>query len=158
VTISETENVSDHRHDRKSSTVVAPAIEPSFRVSTLEPQYSIEVLPSRIVERVFEDFELLHETEMLKVWRHLKDESMFDVEQNLATVAVVLDQNVQRIGALDPSEQTRVWRKGNDGILDDREVTLERFRILLEKSVDETEELHDSLILSKILVTYKANR
>lgn len=72
--ISETENVSDHRHDCKRATVIAPAVEPCFRISTLEPEDPVKVLTCRVVERVLEHFELLHEAEMLKVGSHLSSE------------------------------------------------------------------------------------
>jgi hypothetical protein len=78
---------------------------------------------------------------------------MLDIEENLSAVAVILDEDVESIGAVDPSEKTRVGRERNDGILDDGEMTLERLRILLKKGVDETEELHDPLVLTEILVT-----
>ena len=139
MTISQSENVSYHRHDRESTTVIAPSIEPSFRIPRFEPEYSVEVLSCRVVECVFEHFEFLHEAEMVEVRRHLQNESMFDVEEDLATVSVVLDENMQRIGTVDPSEQTGIRRERNDGVFDDREMSLERFGILLEKRIDETE-------------------
>lgn len=78
---------------------------------------------------------------------------MLDVEQDLATVAVVLDENVEGVRIVDPAEKTRVWRQGDDGVFDDREMPLERLGVLLKQRVDEPEKLHDSLVLSKILVT-----
>ena len=62
---------------------------------------------------------------------------MFDVEQDLAAVAVVLDENMQRVCAVDPTEQSGVGRKRDDRVLDDREVALERLRVLLKQGVDE---------------------
>jgi hypothetical protein len=56
---------------------------------------------------------------------------MLYVEKDLAAVAVVLDENVERIGAVDPSEESRVGRERDDGVLDDREMALERLRVLL---------------------------
>lgn len=84
---------------------------------------------------------------------HLKNQSMLDIEQNLSTVSVVLDKNMQRIGTIDPSQQTRVRRERNDGILDNGKMSLEGFGILLQQSIDEAKELHDTLVLSKILVS-----
>lgn len=78
---------------------------------------------------------------------------MLNVEQNLTAVAVILDEDVQRVGVIDPAEQTGIRREWDDRILDDREMALEGFRIFLQKRVDETEELHDSLVLSKVLVS-----
>lgn len=77
---------------------------------------------------------------------------MLDVEENLSTVAVVLDEDVKRVGTVDPSEETRVGRERDNGVLDNREMALERLGILLEEGVDETEELHDPLVLTKIFV------
>lgn len=78
---------------------------------------------------------------------------MLDVEQNLPAVAVVLDEDVERVGVVDPAEETGIGRERNDRVLDDREVTLEGLRVLLQQRVDETEELHDPLVLSKVLVS-----
>lgn len=78
---------------------------------------------------------------------------MLNVEEDFAAVAVVLNENVQRVGAVDPSEESRVRRERDDGILDNREMAFERLRVLLQKRVDETEQLHDSFILAEILVT-----
>ena len=153
VPITQSQNMSHHRHDRQCPTIITPPIEPSFRISRFEPKDTIEVLSGRVVECVFEYFELLHEAEMIEIGRHLEDESMFDVEEDLSTVSVVLDEDVQRVGTVDPTEETRVRRERNDGIFDNGEVSLERLGILLQERVDETEELHDSLVLSEILVT-----
>lgn len=78
---------------------------------------------------------------------------MLDVEEDLAAVSVVLDEYVQRVGAVDPSEEPRVGRERDDGVLDNGEMSLERLRVLLQEGVDEAEELHDSLVLTEILVT-----
>jgi hypothetical protein len=78
---------------------------------------------------------------------------MLDVEQNLPAVTVVLDEDVERVGVVDPAEETGIRRERNDRVLDDREVTLEGLRVLLQQRVDETEELHDPLVLSKVLVS-----
>lgn len=80
---------------------------------------------------------------------------MLDVEEDLATVAVVLDQHMERIRTVDPSEESRVGRERNDGVLDDGEVSLERLSVLLQERVDESKELHDSLVLSQILVSFE---
>lgn len=95
---------------------------------------------------------------MTKGCTYLEDEAMFDVEQDLAAVAVVLDENMQRVCAVDPTEQSGVGRKRDDWVLDDREVALERLRVLLKQGVDEAEELHDSLVLTKILVSCSERR
>lgn len=81
---------------------------------------------------------------------------MLDVEEDFAALAVVPDEDVHGVGVRNPSDETRVGRERGDGVALDVEVTLERLRIVREERVDETEELHDTLILSKILVTWKA--
>ena len=78
---------------------------------------------------------------------------MLDVEQDLATVAVILDENVQGVGAVDPAEKSRVGRERDDGVLYDREVTLKRLGVVREECVDEAEELHDPLVLPQVLVS-----
>lgn len=74
---------------------------------------------------------------------------MFNVEENLATVAVVFDEDVERIRALHPSEESGIGREGDDRVFDDREVPLERLRIFLQERIDETEQLHNPLVLSE---------
>lgn len=78
---------------------------------------------------------------------------MLDVEQNLSTLSVVSNEDVHGVGILNPSDETRVRRERSDGVALDVKVSLETLWIVGEEGVDETEELHDSLILTKILVT-----
>lgn len=88
---------------------------------------------------------------------HLENETVFDIEKDLATVAVVLDENVERVGTVDPTEESRVWRQRDDRVLDDGEVALEGLGVDREESVDKTKELHDSLVLAEILVSWKGS-
>lgn len=57
---------------------------------------------------------------------------MLDVEQNLPAVTVVLDEDVERVGVVDPAEETGIGRQRNDRVLDDGEVTLEGLRVFLK--------------------------
>jgi hypothetical protein len=70
--VSQSENVSDHRHDGKRTAVVASTVEPRFRIARLEPHYAVKVLTGRIVEGVLEDFELLDLHEVVEVGSHLQ--------------------------------------------------------------------------------------
>lgn len=72
MTISESEDVSDHGHDGEGTTVVAATVEPGLRVARLEPEDAVEVLAGRVVQRVLEYLELLHEAEVIKVGCHLR--------------------------------------------------------------------------------------
>ena len=89
---------------------------------------------------------------------NLEDEPVLDVEQDLARVAIVLNEYVERVGAVDPAEKTRVGRERDDGVLDDRQVALERLWVDREERVDEPKELHDALVLPKILVACEERR
>lgn len=74
VTVAESQDMAYHGHDSKRSAVVTSSVEPGFRVSTLEPHDAVEVLPGRVVQRVLEDLELLHEAKVVEVGRHLGEE------------------------------------------------------------------------------------
>lgn len=69
--------------------------------------------------------------------------------------SVVLDQDVQCVCVVDPSQETRVRRERNDGIGLYHEMAFECLRILAEKRVDQAEELHDPLVLPEIFVTFE---
>lgn len=71
MSISKPEDVSDHGHDSERATVVAASVEPCFRVARAKPQHSVKVLTRRVVQRVLEHLELLHEAEVVEVGRHL---------------------------------------------------------------------------------------
>jgi hypothetical protein len=71
MTISESEDVPDHGHDSEGTAIVAATVEPCLRVARLEPEDAVEVLAGRVVERVLEHFELLHEAEVIEVGCHL---------------------------------------------------------------------------------------
>jgi len=87
------------------------------------------------------------------VGSHLRHQPVLNIEKDFSVVSVVLDQNVERIAVRHPSKKTRVRRQGNDSVLLNVKVSLETFRIDGKQSVDESEQLHNSLVLSKILVT-----
>lgn len=55
---------------------------------------------------------------------HLLHEAVLDVDQDLARLSVALDEHVQRVTMLDPSEQTGAGRQGRDGICLDAEMPL----------------------------------
>lgn len=71
VSIAQTEDVANHRHDGERAAVVAASVEPGFGIPTLEPEDSVKVLTSRVVERVLEDLELLDLHEVVEIGRHL---------------------------------------------------------------------------------------
>jgi hypothetical protein len=86
---------------------------------------------------------------------NLKDESMLDVEQDLPAISVVSDEDVEGVGILNPSDEARVWRERRDGVALNVKMALERLGVRREKGINETEELHNSLVLTKILVTWQ---
>jgi len=84
---------------------------------------------------------------------NLLHEPMLDIHQNLPAISVALDEHVQRITVLHPSKQTRSWRKRCNGELLDTEMPLGTFLVGAKKGIDETEELHDSLVLTQVFVS-----
>lgn len=83
---------------------------------------------------------------------HLLHEPVLNVHQNLPRLSIPLDEHVQGIAVRHPSDQTRSRGKRRDRVLLHTEVTLGAFLIGCEECVDQSEELHNSLILSEILV------
>lgn len=77
---------------------------------------------------------------------------MFNIHQDFPLVSVLFDENVNGVAVGDPTEQTgtrgkRSYRKSLDA-----EMSLGGFVIIIKKSVDQTEQLHDTLVLSQVLV------
>lgn len=84
---------------------------------------------------------------------YLKHESVLDVEQDLSRLAVVSDKNVKCVAVLHPAQQSSVRAQGNDRVTLDVQSAFEALSIDREQGIDETVELHDSLVLTEILVT-----
>lgn len=69
--------------------------------------------------------------------------------------SVVLDEDMQGVGVVQPANQSRVRCQRDDGVRLDHKMALERLGIFAEQSIHKPEELHDTLVLSQILVTFK---
>lgn len=79
---------------------------------------------------------------------------MLNIHQDFPLVSVLFNENVNGVTVGNPTEQTgtrgkRSYRKSLDA-----EMSLGGFVVIFKKSVDQTEELHDTLILSQVLVAY----
>jgi hypothetical protein len=122
--IAQTENVADHGHDGERSGIVSTAIEPCFRGFGFEPEHAIEILAGCVVKRISKDFDLLHERKAVVVRRHLQHNSVLNVEKNLATIAVLSDEHMQRVTVRDEAQQTGLCAKRNGGIALDIEMAL----------------------------------
>ena len=110
MSVTETEDVSDDRHNTQRPCVVCATIEPGLRTLTLEPEHSVEILTSSIVQGVAEDLNLLHESQVVVIRRHLKHDTMLDVEKNLATLAIFPNENVESVGVRNPTKETGALR------------------------------------------------
>lgn len=62
---------------------------------------------------------------------------------------------MEGIAVLHPADKTSVWSKRDDREALDVESSLETVRIDRQKTVDEAEELHDTLVLPEIFVALK---
>jgi general stress protein YciG len=105
---------------------------------------------------VRERLDLLEQRALLVVGRHLQHEPVLDVEQDLARLAVLADERVQRVAVHHPADQPRVGRERHDRVLRDRERVRVRAQrggraVGGEELVDEAEELHHALVLPEVL-------
>jgi hypothetical protein len=82
-----------------------------------------------VVKSVFENFDFLHECQIVVVWSHLQHESLFNIDENLSRVPIFPNQQVQRVGSRNPSEKSRVRAERNNWIAFDIEVSFETFRV-----------------------------
>jgi hypothetical protein len=156
VSIAQTKNVTNHGHDTKRSGVVGASLKPGLRALTLEPQDPVEIFAGGIVHSISENLDLLHESKAVVVWCHLQHDSVLNVEQDTSAFAVLLDQGVKGVGVTDPSEQTGALRQRDCREALDREMALETLAIIVKKRVAQAEKLHNTLVLTNILVTLKS--
>lgn len=84
---------------------------------------------------------------------YLKHEPVLDIEQDFPAFSVVPNQDMQCVAVLDPSQQTSVRRQWNRGIALNVKVAFEAVVIHCEKGIDETEELHDTFVLTQVLMS-----
>ena len=80
VSVAETEDVAYHGHHCERARVVGAAFEPGFRGFGFEPEDTVEIFPCSIVHSVAEDFDLLHECQVVVIRSHLEHDSVLDVE------------------------------------------------------------------------------
>ena len=66
---------------------------------------------------------------------------------------MLLDQDVQRVRVLHPSDQPRVLTERNDGVPSDLQVFLVGLRVDRQERIDQSKQLHDTLILTNVLMT-----
>ena len=156
VPVPEPEDVPHHRHHGQRARVVGAPLEPGFGRFGFQPQHAVEVLARRVVHGVGEDFDFLHEGEVVVVWCHLQHDAVLDVEQDAPLFAVVFDQVVQGVAVRDPAEQAGLCGERNGGELLDVEVSFEGFAVVGEEGVDEPKELHDALVLSDVFVAFES--
>ena len=69
--IAKTQDMTDHAIDCKRTSVCCATLKPVLRVNALEPEDPVEVLPSGVLERVFEHLDLLQEDQVFVIGRHL---------------------------------------------------------------------------------------
>jgi hypothetical protein len=79
---------------------------------------------------------------------HLLHEPVLDIDENLSRLSIALDQHVKRVTVLYPSEQTCTRRQGSDRVGLNAQMPFGSLLVGGEQSVDQTEQLHDSLVLS----------
>ena len=72
MSIAETKDVPDHRVDTQTSCIGNATFKPSFGISALEPQDTVKILTSGVVERVLEDLDLVQKWKtIIALVRHL---------------------------------------------------------------------------------------
>ena len=106
MSVAQTKNVANHGHDSERARVVGTSVEPCLRALTLEPKNTIQVLPGRVVQCVAEHLDLLHECKVVIIRRHLQHDSVLNIEQNFAALAVFTDKDVKCVAVRYPSKQT----------------------------------------------------
>ena len=67
---------------------------------------------------------------------------------------VFFDEIVQRVTVGHPSQKTRVLRKRDDWERLNTQMAFEALGVIVQKSVDKTEQLHDTLVLTNIFVSF----
>lgn len=83
---------------------------------------------------------------------YLKHESVLNIEQDLSRLSVVSHKDVKCVAVLHPTQQSGVRAQGNDRVTLDVQSAFEALSIDREQGVDEAVELHDSLVLTEILM------
>ncbi|KAI6776023.1 hypothetical protein HG530_002781 [Fusarium avenaceum] len=152
MTITQSKDVAHHRHDTKRACVVCSSLKPSLRRLGLEPQHAVQVLTCGVVQRITKHLNFLHQGEVVVVGRHLQHDAMLDVEQDLATLTVFPNKNVEGVAVGNPPQQTTILRQRDCRIALDVKMALEAFRVVRQQGIAEAEQLHNSFVLTNILV------
>ena len=109
-------------------------------------------------QRLFEDFDLVHERQMFVIGSQALHDLVLNIEQDFLLLSVILDELVQSVRVGHPTDQARVCRQRNDSKPLDGQIAPERLGVAQKKRVDQTEELHDPLVLSQVLVALQQER
>ena len=112
-------------------------------------------MASGVIECITEDFYFLHESKAVVIRCHLQHDTMFDIEQDLSAVAIFPNKHVQSVTVRHEPEKTRLSTKRDRRIALDVEMSLSRLNVVRQQSIAETEQLHNTLILTDILVTFE---
>lgn len=113
MSISKTQNVPDHRHNGKRTSVVSAALQPHFRVPALSPQNLVQIVAIGVFKRVSEYLHLLKKRKSRIIGAHLGHQAALDIEQDLSRLSVFLDESVESVGMRHPSNKTRVRAERN---------------------------------------------
>ena len=80
-------------------------------------------------QSMFKHLNLVHQGQVVIVRSHTLHDSMFNVEQDLLFLAVVLDETVEGVRVWDPADQAGVGGQGDDGETLNGQVASEGFGI-----------------------------
>jgi hypothetical protein len=85
---------------------------------------------------------------------HLKHEPILYVQQHLLRFTVIANENMQGVTVFHPTQKPGIRGQGNnrEGLY--VQSALEAISVYRQKRVDKTEELHDSFVLTEVLMTF----
>ncbi len=86
---------------------------------------------------------------------HLLHQFVVDVGDDAVFGSVVLYQYVQSVAAWHPANETSVMTKRYNRVPSNTQVLFTSLAVNLEQSVDQTEQLHHTLVLTNVFVAFK---
>jgi len=116
VSVTKTKDVSYHRHDRKTSSVICATIEPNFRVLALYPKYFLDILTKRLLKCVPEDFNFVRKRANFKEFAHLLHKFVLDIGYDIVFLAMLTDQYMQSVTVTYPTYKSCILTQRNNRI------------------------------------------
>lgn len=119
MTITQSKNVTNHRHHRKTSGVVGSSIQPNLRILRFNPKYLLKIFAESFFQCISKNLDLIRQRANFEVLTHLLHEFILNVRNDVVLRSVFFNQNVECVAIRYPTDQPSVLAKRYDRVTSD---------------------------------------